>query len=85
MQRIILDLEMAPQYTNFKTDMIKVGLVFSISHFFITKTSQKFKNFKNFKKSFFLCITLYLYTYTYICIPGLKSNDGNCKYMKRYF
>ena len=25
--------------TTFKTDIIKVGLVFSISHFFITKTS----------------------------------------------
>ena len=28
------------QYSTFKTDTIKVGLVFSISHFFITKTAR---------------------------------------------
>ena len=28
------------QYSTFKTDIIKVGLVFSISNFYITKTSH---------------------------------------------
>ena len=32
------------QYSTFKTDTIKVGLVFSISHFFITKTARANKS-----------------------------------------
>ena len=38
-KKIEIEETMTTYYSTFKTDMIKVDIVFSISNFFITKTS----------------------------------------------
>ena len=40
MKMLEIEETQTAQYSTFKTDTIKVGLIFSISHFFITKTAR---------------------------------------------
>ena len=54
--------------STFKTDIIKVGLVFSISNFFIAKTSLA-NNWRSFSSS-------YLALERKIDVPKLNSNSG---------
>ena len=54
--------------STFKTDIIKVGLVFSISNIFIAKTSLA-NNWRSFSSSY-LALGMYvltLYSITYLC------------------
>ena len=44
--------------STFKTDIIKVGLVFSISNFFIAKTSLA-NNWRSFSSSYLALVSLY--------------------------
>ena len=64
------------QYSTFKTDIIKVGLVFSISNFFITITSLANKWMR--KKHLLAVIQLYAYSWSilwYVKDRKIIKND----------
>ena len=59
MKELEIEETKTTQYSTFKTDIIKVGLVFSISNFFIAKTSLA-NNWRSFSSSY-LALVQYIF------------------------
>ena len=66
----------------FKTDIIKVGLVFSISNFFIGKTSLA-NNWRNFSSSYLALGVLFMYLW-FLLMENIYKRTTNVTVFPRH-